>query len=133
MTTQPRYATPISRGCTPIRTSQIFTTATHTTSESVERLGFIRSAKSLGLTFADIRRVLQLSDTGERPCRRVESMVAAKVMEIDQRIEELQVLRDRLCSLDTAPGRRGVRVPDHRARRLTLRASLDATVRGTRR
>ncbi|MDW3221082.1 MAG: heavy metal-responsive transcriptional regulator [Acidimicrobiales bacterium] len=71
---------------------------------TVERLLFIKSAKSLGLTLFDIGRVLELADTDERPCGRVEAMVDAKVAEIDQRIVELQVLRARLCSLDASQG-----------------------------
>ncbi len=71
---------------------------------TVDRLLFIKSAKSLGLTLVDIGRVLELADTGERPCGRVESLVDAKVAEIDQRIDELQVLRARLCSLDGSQG-----------------------------
>lgn len=71
---------------------------------TVDRLLFIKSAKSLGLTLVDIGRVLELADTGERPCGRVESLVDAKVAEIDLRIEELQVLRERLCSLDASRG-----------------------------
>lgn len=69
---------------------------------TVDRLLFIKSAKSLGLTLADIGRVLELADTGERPCGRVESLVNGKVAEIDQRIEELQILRARLRSLDVS-------------------------------
>ncbi len=71
---------------------------------TVDRLLFIKSAKSLGLKLADIGRVLELADTGERPCGRVESLVDAKVAEIDERIDELQVLRSRLCSLEGSPG-----------------------------
>ena len=62
------------------------------------------SAKSLGLTLFDIGRVLELADTGERPCGRVEAMVDDKIAEIDQRIDELQVLRARLCSLGASQG-----------------------------
>lgn len=69
---------------------------------TVDRLGFIKSAKSLGLTLTDIGRVLELADAGERPCGRVGAMVDHKVAEIDQRIEELQVLRARLHSLDVS-------------------------------
>lgn len=71
---------------------------------TVERLLFIKSAKSLGLTLFDIGRVLELADTGERPCGRVEAMVNDKIAEIDQRIDELQVLRARLCSLGASQG-----------------------------
>lgn len=71
---------------------------------TVERLLFIKSAKSLGLTLTEIGRVLELADTGERPCGRVEAIIAAKVADIEKRIDELQVLRARLCSLDASQG-----------------------------
>ena len=71
---------------------------------TVERLGFIRAAKSLGLTLDEISRVLQLTDTGQSPCGSVGVMVDDKLREVDAQIADLLALRGRLLSLDRRSG-----------------------------
>ena len=69
----------------------------------LKRLQFIRRAKALGFTLADIRALLSLSD--ERSVSKVKRAAEAKLADVEQRIEELQRIRDGLRTLIKAcPG-----------------------------
>lgn len=70
---------------------------------TVERLIFIKSAKSLGLTLDEIGSVLRSTETGEQPCQRVQGIVAEKMRSIDDQIDQLQRLRERLGRLGPPP------------------------------
>lgn len=66
--------------------------------ETVDRLGFIRRAKVLGFSLAEIRELLRLAEpTGERA--RVKALAEHKLAQIDQRIGELQRMRGALSEL----------------------------------
>ncbi len=66
--------------------------------ETAQRLGFIRRAKNLGFSLAEIQQLLQFANpTGERAD--VKELVEHKLAEIDQRIEELQRMRRALSDL----------------------------------
>ncbi len=67
----------------------------------VERLGFIRRAKTLGLSLDEIRDILSVQQTGEPPCGQVLDLIDMKISLIDQRIAELQVFRAELATLRT--------------------------------
>jgi DNA-binding transcriptional MerR regulator len=58
-----------------------------------ERLRFIRSAQSLGLSLDDIREILALKDRGEAPCPYVREVIDREASAIDERIRELQHVR----------------------------------------
>jgi DNA-binding transcriptional MerR regulator len=62
----------------------------------VERLRFIKGAKSLGLSLHEIKEILAVWGTGATPCRHVERLLADKVAELDRRIRELTTFRDAL-------------------------------------
>lgn len=67
--------------------------------EAVERLGFIRRAKALGFSLAEIRELLGLAaPAGERA--RVKALTEHKLAEIDRRIEELRRMREALAELN---------------------------------
>ncbi|MEX0607050.1 MAG: MerR family DNA-binding protein, partial [Halofilum sp. (in: g-proteobacteria)] len=67
--------------------------------KAVERLGFIRRAKALGFSLAEIRELLGLADPrGDRA--KVKALTEHKLAEIDQRIEELRRMRQALAGLD---------------------------------
>lgn len=69
----------------------------------VNRLRFIRHAKALGFTLEDIRSLLSLSD--ERNVAKVKRAAEAKLTDIEQRIAELQRIRQGLQTLIMAcPG-----------------------------
>ena len=68
--------------------------------ESVlDRLRFIRSAQSLGLTLGEIRSVVALRDDGETPCGHVLDLLRRRTGEIDRTIRELRTLKTDLARL----------------------------------
>lgn len=68
-------------------------------SGAVSRLGFIKKAQALGFTLTEIGEILDLRDGGLEPCEHVESQVALKVGDIEERIRELQELKASLVAL----------------------------------
>ena len=69
----------------------------------LKRLRFIRRAKALGFTLADIRELLSLSD--ERSVAKVKRAAEAKLADVEQRLAELERIRNGLRSLVAAcPG-----------------------------
>ncbi|PIE36718.1 MAG: Zn(2+)-responsive transcriptional regulator [Gammaproteobacteria bacterium] len=69
----------------------------------VQRIGFILSAKAVGFTLGEIRELLALEVTrDEKSCQDVKGFVDDKLNTVDQRIEELQRIRQSLQALSTA-------------------------------
>jgi len=69
------------------------------TRRDVERLGFIRRAKTLGLELSEIRDILAVQQEGELPCGQVLDLIDVKISAIDQRLAELATLRAELATL----------------------------------
>ena len=65
----------------------------------VERLRFVRQARSLDLPLDDIGEILALRERGEAPCRYVREVIAREAVTIDERIAELNRLRTELRRL----------------------------------
>ncbi len=65
----------------------------------VERLGFIRRAKTLGLSLDEIRDILTVQAEGELPCEQVLDLIDMKIRAIDQRIADLVAFRTELATL----------------------------------
>ena len=65
----------------------------------LERLSFIRHAQTAGLTLAEIRRVLAISDTGEPVCGHVTDLIQQHLDDVVQRISELDETRSLLDRL----------------------------------
>jgi MerR family Zn(II)-responsive transcriptional regulator of zntA len=65
----------------------------------VERLGFIRRAKTLGLSLDEIRDILAVQQEGAPPCDQVLSLIDTKISAIDRRMAELATFRAELASL----------------------------------
>ena len=72
--------------------------------EDVQRLRFIRNARSLGFTLDDLKEVLALRDQGEAPCRYVAHLLEAKAAEIEERLRQLQELKQDLQQLASQAG-----------------------------
>jgi DNA-binding transcriptional MerR regulator len=70
----------------------------------VQRLRFIRNARTLGFTLDDLKEVLALRDQGEAPCRYVAHLLQAKTAEIEERIRQLQELQQDLQQLVSQAG-----------------------------
>lgn len=67
--------------------------------EVVGRLSFIRHAQAAGLTLAEIRKILAISDDGEPPCGHVTDLIHQHLTEVDERIRELTQTRSLLDQL----------------------------------
>lgn len=64
--------------------------------EDIRRLRFVRNARSLDFSLADLQEILALRDRGEAPCRYVIRLLAEKAVEIEERIRQLDVLQEEL-------------------------------------
>lgn len=65
----------------------------------VDRIRFIRAGQAVGLTLRELNQVLQIRDGGESPCRHVIELLDVRIQEVDQRIEELRLLREDLTAM----------------------------------
>ena len=72
------------------------------TPESVERLRFIVSARSLGFSLADIGEFLTARDAGTLPCKHILDSFDERILDIDHRIADLLALRDMLTHIRQA-------------------------------
>jgi len=63
---------------------------------AVDRLTFIRHAQSAGFTLHQIRRVLGIGDSGERPCEHVTQLITERLAEVEARIADLKATRSHL-------------------------------------
>ena len=102
----------------------------------IERLGLIVAAREVGFS---VREIGELLDTTDGPALR--ALLASKVAELDQRLERLVAMRDRLahavdCPSPTLLGcphfRRGVRAALPAGRRTALSTSPGADARPSR-
>jgi MerR family copper efflux transcriptional regulator len=66
---------------------------------SLERLRFIRRAKSLGFSLVEVRELLDLHPDSARACEDVAARVQCKLDEIAARMRDLEALRGALSSL----------------------------------
>jgi MerR family transcriptional regulator, mercuric resistance operon regulatory protein len=67
--------------------------------ESVRVVRFIKRAQELGFSLADIEELLRLADGGPASCREVRELAAAKIAEVERRIESLEAMRRSLVAL----------------------------------
>ena len=67
--------------------------------DDVKRLRFIRRAKALGFTLAEIRELLALSVDRERGVRGVKDRAQTRLAEVERRIRELEHVRQGLTRL----------------------------------
>ncbi len=68
-------------------------------SEDVERLEFIKKAKSLGLSLEEIRDILLLYEQRQSPCVHVLALLDRKLEQVDNMISELDEFRRELLHL----------------------------------
>ncbi len=66
---------------------------------ALDRYRFVRAAQAVGLRLGEIREIIALRDRGETPCGFVVDLIGRRAAELDDRIAELQELRDELRSL----------------------------------
>jgi len=68
----------------------------------VERLRFIRRAKDLGFTLAEIKDLLELRVDDEATCRDVQVQADEKIEEVEEKIRALKGIRNALTKLAAA-------------------------------
>ncbi len=80
----------------------------------VERLAFLRRARELGFSLAEVRALLQFSDGDPgRSCGEVDALARAHLTQVDAKLAQLSALRDALAGV-TDQCRGGVAVADCR-------------------
>ena len=70
--------------------------------ENVDRILFIRGAKDLGFTLAEIGRLLELKVDPGKNCASVKAYALGKIALIDQKIRSLDGMRKQLARLTEA-------------------------------
>lgn len=68
---------------------------------AVNRLAFVKRAQHLGLSLREIGECLAVYDRGHLPCDEIKHQLETKVLEIDEKIEQLQMLKTELKQLLT--------------------------------
>ncbi|MCF6285509.1 MAG: MerR family DNA-binding protein [Candidatus Hydrogenedentes bacterium] len=71
----------------------------HYGEDSVARIRFIKKAKALGFSLAEIGELLSLRAKPSGSCANVQAKAHEKIAEIDQKIETLQAMRTSLQGL----------------------------------
>lgn len=59
-------------------------------------LTFVRRARELGFSMAQVRQLLSLSDHDDKPCEDVDLLVQQQLGEVDRKIADLTLLREEL-------------------------------------
>jgi Cu(I)-responsive transcriptional regulator len=67
--------------------------------EDLATLAFIRRARELGFSMAQVRQLLALSDQTDKPCKDVDLMVRDQLVEIERKIADLTQLRGELAQM----------------------------------
>lgn len=79
---------------------------------AVDRVRLIRRALAIGFSLEELRRILRSRDAGGAPCQGVRALAASKLSQLEQRIAELESLRDQLRGLLVDWDDRLSRTPD---------------------
>ncbi len=61
--------------------------------EHLTTLTFVRRARELGFSMAQVRELLVLSDHDDKPCEDVDQLVQRQLVEVDRKISDLTSLR----------------------------------------
>tara|TARA_R100001244_G_scaffold86820_11_gene66555 strand:- start:26752 stop:27150 length:399 start_codon:yes stop_codon:yes gene_type:complete len=64
--------------------------------DHIAKLTFVRRARQLGFSMAQVRQLLALSDHEDKPCEQVDQLVQLQLGEVDHKIADLTLLRDEL-------------------------------------
>ena len=62
-------------------------------------LTFVRRARGLGFSMAQVRELLALSDHDEKSCEDVDQLVLQQLSDVDSKIADLTTLREELAQL----------------------------------
>jgi len=67
--------------------------------EAVNLLIFVKRAQALGITLKEIKPLLNLAAQGQQPCEHVKEIARNHLRDINDKIRELQALRNELRKL----------------------------------
>lgn len=67
--------------------------------EHLAALTFVRRARELGFSMAQVRELLALSDHDDKPCEDVDLLVQRQLVEVERRILDLSALRGELSQM----------------------------------
>ena len=81
-------------------------------SDHLATLAFVRRARELGFSMAQVRELLALSDHDDKPCEDVDRLVEQQLGDVERKIADLSLLRDELT--DMARSCKGERIGDCR-------------------
>jgi DNA-binding transcriptional MerR regulator len=94
--------------------------------EAVARVAIIRAGLAVGLTLAELAEVVRLRDGGHVPCRRVRTLVAGKLRDLEDRLREIENAKERIQELLAAwDARLAATPPGHRAGLLEALATTE--------
>ena len=67
--------------------------------DAVKLLLFVKRAQSLGITLKEMKPLLSLASQGQQPCGHVKQLARNHLREVDDKIRELQALRNELRTM----------------------------------
>jgi MerR family copper efflux transcriptional regulator len=67
--------------------------------DAIKLLRFVKRAQSLGITLKEIKPLLNLATQGQQPCTHVKQLARNHLREVDDKIRELQALRNELRTM----------------------------------
>jgi DNA-binding transcriptional MerR regulator len=67
--------------------------------DALQQLAFVRAAQAVGLSLGEIREIIAMRDRGEIPCGHVLELIQRRAAELEERVAELQALRNELGRL----------------------------------
>ena len=68
-------------------------------SKSIKELEFVKHCRSLDISLADIKRLIELKNKPEESCSSVNALINRQLMLVNQRMKELKALRKELQSM----------------------------------
>jgi MerR family transcriptional regulator, copper efflux regulator len=69
------------------------------TNDAVKLLLFVKRAQALGITLREIKPLLNLATQGQQPCKHVKELARNHLRDVNDKIRELQSLRNELRTL----------------------------------
>ena len=79
---------------------------------AVARVKLIRRAMSVGFSLDELSRIFKMRDRGGSPCKQVRQLASTKLEELNQRLEEMTLLRDQMQAMLQDWDDRLLRTPD---------------------
>ena len=62
-------------------------------------LTFVRRARELGFSMAQVRELLALSDRDDKPCQDVDRLARSQIVDVQRKIDDLTAMRDELSRM----------------------------------